>query len=114
MESGSLAVSNRRFHWSASTAPSCGTSSNSNVAFPLPSRPTRIRSISNIELATRLGIPLSTTHTISMAIMGVGSAKRLTAVRWGVTGEIALAWILTFPVCGLISYTVVKLVRLFL
>lgn len=57
-----------------------------------------------IELASRLGIPLSTTHTISTAIMGVGSAKRFSAVRWGVVGEIVGAWVLTFPVCGLIAW----------
>jgi inorganic phosphate transporter, PiT family len=59
-----------------------------------------------IELATRLGVPLSTTHTINTAIMGVGSHRRLSAVRWGVAGEIMVAWILTFPVCGLIAYLV--------
>lgn len=57
-----------------------------------------------IEIASRFGIPLSTTHTISMAIMGVGSAQRLSAVRWGVVREVVLAWILTFPVCGLVAY----------
>jgi PiT family inorganic phosphate transporter len=59
-----------------------------------------------IELASRLGIPLSTTHTISTAIMGVGAAKRLSAVRWGVVREVVLAWILTFPVCGAIAWLV--------
>jgi inorganic phosphate transporter, PiT family len=43
------------------------------------------------------GIPVSTTHTITGAIIGVGSAKRLTAVRWGVTGRIMMAWVLTIP-----------------
>jgi PiT family inorganic phosphate transporter len=62
-----------------------------------------------IELASRLGIPLSTTHTINTAIMGVGATRRFSAVRWGVGGEIVAAWILTFPVCGLIAYTVTKL-----
>jgi PiT family inorganic phosphate transporter len=47
--------------------------------------------------AAHLGIPLSTTHTISGAIMGVGALKRLSAVRWGVAGNIVLAWILTIP-----------------
>lgn len=61
-----------------------------------------------IELASRLGIPLSTTHTINTAIMGVGATRRLSAVRWGVGGEIVTAWILTFPVCGLIAYTITK------
>ncbi|MGH7407957.1 MAG: inorganic phosphate transporter, partial [Candidatus Methylomirabilales bacterium] len=50
-----------------------------------------------IELASRLGIPLSTTHTITTSIMGVGATRRLSAVRWGVTREIVLAWLLTFP-----------------
>jgi PiT family inorganic phosphate transporter len=57
-----------------------------------------------IEIASRLGIPLSTTHTINTSIMGVGSARRLSAVRWGVVREIAIAWILTFPVCGAIAW----------
>jgi PiT family inorganic phosphate transporter len=59
-----------------------------------------------IEVASRLGIPLSTTHTIGMSIMGVGSVQRLSAVRWGIVGEIIAAWILTFPICGLIAYVV--------
>jgi PiT family inorganic phosphate transporter len=57
-----------------------------------------------IELATRLGIPLSTTHTINTSIIGVGTTRRFSAVRWGVTLEIATAWILTFPVCGAIGW----------
>lgn len=61
-----------------------------------------------IELASRLGIPLSTTHTINTAIMGVGATRRFSAVRWGVTMEIVAAWILTFPVCGLIAWLVTK------
>ncbi|MBI2070721.1 MAG: inorganic phosphate transporter [Elusimicrobia bacterium] len=65
-----------------------------------------------IELASRLGVPLSTTHTISTAIMGVGSARRFSAVRWGVTGQIITAWILTFPICGFVSFVAVKLARL--
>ncbi len=65
-----------------------------------------------IEIATRLGIPLSTTHTISTSIMGVGAVRRFSAVRWGVSGEIVSAWILTFPVCGGIAFLVTKLVQL--
>jgi PiT family inorganic phosphate transporter len=49
------------------------------------------------------GAPISTTHTISSAIMGVGSTKRLSAVRWGVAGNIVGAWILTFPGAGLVA-----------
>jgi len=61
--------------------------------------------------AGAFGIPLSTTHTISTTIMGVGSTRRLSAVRWGVAGSIVLAWILTFPICGIIAYVTAKLVR---
>jgi PiT family inorganic phosphate transporter len=57
-----------------------------------------------IELATRLGIPLSTTHTISSAILGVGATRRLSAVRWGVAGNILTAWVVTIPACILISW----------
>jgi PiT family inorganic phosphate transporter len=61
-----------------------------------------------IELATRLGIPLSTTHTINTSIIGVGATRRLSAVRWGVTLEIVTAWILTFPICGIIGWLATK------
>jgi PiT family inorganic phosphate transporter len=64
-----------------------------------------------IQGAALLGIPLSTTHTIATAIMGVGASRRLSAVRWGVAGKIVLAWVLTFPICGLIAYVTAKLVR---
>lgn len=57
-----------------------------------------------IELASSMGIPVSTTHTISTSIMGVGAARRFSAVRWGVVREVVAAWILTFPVCGLIGW----------
>jgi PiT family inorganic phosphate transporter len=53
--------------------------------------------------ATNLGVPVSTTHTITGAIIGVGSIKRLSAVRWGVAGRIVWAWILTIPASGLIA-----------
>ncbi len=61
-----------------------------------------------IEAASRLGIPLSTTHTIGTSMMGVGSIQRFSAVRWGVAGEIIVAWVLTFPACGLIAYLVAR------
>lgn len=57
-----------------------------------------------ITAASRIGLPLSTTHVIASGIMGVGATKRLSAVRWGVAGNIVLAWILTFPICGGISW----------
>ena len=53
-----------------------------------------------------LKIPVSTTHTITGAIIGVGSVKRLSAVRWGVTRKLLVAWILTIPVSALIAATV--------
>ena len=59
--------------------------------------------------ASLTGIPVSTTHTKTTAIMGVGSARRLSSVNWGVVKEMLLAWILTFPGCGLISYLMAKL-----
>jgi inorganic phosphate transporter, PiT family len=62
-----------------------------------------------IEVATRLGIPVSTTQTINTAIIGVGATRRLSAVRWGVTFQILMAWILTFPVCGVIGWLATKL-----
>jgi PiT family inorganic phosphate transporter len=53
--------------------------------------------------ASHAGFPLSTTHTISGAIMGAGAAKRLSAVRWGVAGNIVIAWVLTLPAAALIG-----------
>jgi len=58
-----------------------------------------------IEVASRLGIPISTTHTISSAILGVGATRRLSAVRWGVAGTIVTAWVLTIPACMLLGWT---------
>jgi len=57
-----------------------------------------------IETASHLGIPVSTTHCASSAIMGVGATRRFSAVRWGVAGNIVAAWILTFPICGGLGY----------
>jgi PiT family inorganic phosphate transporter len=54
-------------------------------------------------LASGLGIPVSTTHTITGAIIGVGSAQRARAVRWGVAGNIVLAWVITLPAAALIA-----------
>jgi PiT family inorganic phosphate transporter len=63
--------------------------------------------------ATWLGIPVSTTHTITGCIMGVGAARRASAVRWGVAGNIVIAWIITLPAAGLISALFYGLTRLF-
>jgi PiT family inorganic phosphate transporter len=62
-----------------------------------------------IEGASLLGIPVSTTHCISTAIMGVGATRRLSAVRWGVAGNIVTAWIITFPICGGLGYILASL-----
>jgi len=62
-----------------------------------------------IEVASQFGIPVSTTHCISSSIMGVGATKRLSAVRWGVAGNIVAAWVLTFPVCGGLGYLFARL-----
>jgi PiT family inorganic phosphate transporter len=59
------------------------------------------------------GAPISTTHTITSAIMGVGSTKRLSAVRWGVAGNIVGAWVLTFPGAGLAAAATCLLINLF-
>ena len=64
-----------------------------------------------IEIATRFGIPISTTHAISGAIFGVGSTRRLSAVRWGIAGRIVTAWVLTIPGCFVMGYVVAIAMR---
>jgi PiT family inorganic phosphate transporter len=61
-----------------------------------------------ITVAARLGIPVSTTHAIGSAIMGVGATKRFSAVRWGVAGQVVAAWVLTWPSCALLGYGLQK------
>ena len=61
-----------------------------------------------------LKIPVSTTHTITGAIMGVGATKRLSAVRWGVTINLIWAWVLTIPISGLLAAGVYFVVSLFM
>ena len=63
--------------------------------------------------ASHAGFPLSTTHVISGAIMGAGAAKRVSAVRWGVAGNIVLAWILTLPAAGAVGALTYLVVDLF-
>ena len=53
--------------------------------------------------STRYGYPLSTTHVVSGAVMGSGATKRLSAVRWGVAGNIVVAWILTIPAAAIVA-----------
>ena len=63
-----------------------------------------------IILATsHFGLPVSTTHVVSTAILGVGATKRLSAVRWGIAGKIVMAWILTLPFCVALAWGIVRL-----
>ena len=65
-------------------------------------------------LASITGIPVSTTHTKTTAIMGVGAAKRVSSVNWGIVRDMAMAWVLTFPGCGLVGFLMAELfMRLF-
>jgi inorganic phosphate transporter, PiT family len=63
--------------------------------------------------SSHVGFPLSTTHTISGAVIGSGAAKRLSAVRWGVAGNIVVAWVLTLPAAAVIGGVTYALTRLF-
>src|SRR5437763_13962625 len=67
-----------------------------------------------IQIATHWGIPVSTTHTITGAIVGVGATNRLSAVRWGLAGRIVWGWVLTIPAAGImaaISYSILNAVH---
>jgi PiT family inorganic phosphate transporter len=66
-----------------------------------------------LHVTATLGIPVSTTHVISTSIMGVGAAKRISAVKWGVVERIVWAWVLTLPVTGLLGYGLVRLCGVF-
>lgn len=59
--------------------------------------------------ASHFGLPVSTTHVIATAIMGVGATKRLSAVRWGIAGKIVLAWVFTLPACSLLAWLICKI-----
>jgi PiT family inorganic phosphate transporter len=63
--------------------------------------------------ATALGVPVSTTHTITGAIVGVGSAQKMSAVRWGVAGSIVIAWVVTMPATAVIAAVVFGLTSVF-
>lgn len=62
-----------------------------------------------ITVASRFGIPLSTTHVIGSSIMGVGATRRLSAVRWGIAGEVLGTWVLTWPGCMVLGYVLGRL-----
>lgn len=66
-----------------------------------------------IFMATHFSLPVSTTHVVSGSIMGVGSAKRVSAVRWGVAQQMGYAWLLTIPCSGLASALTYKIVTIF-
>jgi PiT family inorganic phosphate transporter len=65
-----------------------------------------------IEVASRLGIPVSTTQVISSAILGVGATRSLSAVRWGIAGRIVSAWVITLPACIALAWVVYSILRL--
>lgn len=64
-----------------------------------------------IELASRLGYPLSTTQVISASILGVGASRRLRAVRWNIAGSIATAWVITIPACASLAWLLATLAQ---
>ena len=66
----------------------------------------------SILIATQTGVPVSTTHCINACIMGVGASQRISAVRWGVAGNIVTAWVLTLPIAGAIAFVIQKLLDL--
>ncbi len=66
---------------------------------------------STIFVASAYGVPLSTTHTITSAVIGAGAGKRTSDVRWGVLKKIVLAWCATFPVCAVIAYCAASIVN---
>src|SRR5437588_12523432 len=68
---------------------------------------------STLFLTAALGIPVSTTHTITGAIVGVGMVRRASAVRWGIAREIVIAWILTMPASGLLAAAFYAIGQLF-
>ena len=67
-----------------------------------------VSAASIIEAASNFGLPVSTTHTTSSSIMGVGATRRLSAVRWGVTRSILLAWLVTYPFCLVLAWVLAK------
>jgi len=64
-------------------------------------------------MATHLGVPVSTTHTITGAIVGVGASRRLSAVRWNVASRIVIAWVVTLPAAAVIGALFYGLTQLF-
>jgi PiT family inorganic phosphate transporter len=109
---------------SAHTAIALGTLSGGwRIVKTMGSRITRLQPVGGVAAesaaavtlfaTSAAGIPVSTTHTITGAIVGVGAARRLSAVRWGVAGRVVWAWVLTIPGAFLISFTTLHVVELF-
>jgi PiT family inorganic phosphate transporter len=65
-------------------------------------------------MTEQMGIPVSTTHTITGSIIGVGATKRLSAVRWGVTRNLLVAWLLTIPVSAIVAGLCYWIIRFFM
>ena len=68
-----------------------------------------VSATASLLIATLTGLPVSTTHTSTAAMMGAGAAKNVRSVNWGVAKEMVLAWVFTFPGCGLIGFLLTKL-----
>ncbi len=73
---------------------------------------THVAAATVIEIGSHFGMPVSTTHCVSASVMGVGATRRFSAVRWGIAGNIITAWILTFPICGVLGYLIAWLLKL--
>jgi PiT family inorganic phosphate transporter len=80
---------------------------------PIHGFATEMSAATIIEVASRIGIPLSTTHVISSTIMGVGASKRLSAVRWGIGSNIIIAWVLTIPSCAILAWLICRVTAFF-
>jgi PiT family inorganic phosphate transporter len=79
---------------------------------PVQGFTTHLAAASIIETASHFGIPVSTTHCVGASVMGVGSTRRFSAVRWGIAGNVIIAWILTFPICGILGYVFTLLLNM--
>ena len=75
---------------------------------PINGLAANLTAASVIEAASNIGLPVSTTHTAASSIMGVGATRRLSAVRWGVTRTIMLAWVVTYPFCLVVGWALAK------
>ncbi len=79
---------------------------------PIDGFAAEVAAASVIQAASSFGVPISTTHTISSAILGIGATKRLSAVKWGVAGRMVAAWVITIPACIAMSWLVYTLLHI--